>query len=49
MIAENEAFDFALVDDLGWFKKDYSYVDKHVEAVNLPLVDREAVKKLDLK
>jgi phosphomannomutase len=50
MIAENEAFNFALVDDLGWLKKDNSYVNKHVQAVlNLPLVDREAIKKAGFK
>lgn len=44
--AEKDAFDFAEVDDLGTYKEDNSYVEKHIkEVLNLELVDVEAVKK----
>ncbi len=44
-IAENEDFNFAEVDDLGSYKLDDTYIDKHIqEVLNLPLVDAEAVK-----
>ena len=43
-IAENEAFDFAEVDDLGSVTHDDSYLDKHIKAVlDLPLVNVEAI------
>ena len=45
-IAEQEAFDFADVDDLGVITNDDSYLQKHIDAVlNLELVDVEAIQK----
>ncbi len=45
-IAEQEAFDFADVDDLGVISNDDSYLQKHIDAVlNLELVDVEAIQK----
>ncbi len=47
-IAEQEAFDFADVDDLGVITHDDSYLQKHIDAVlNLALVDVEAIRKAD--
>ena len=47
-IAEQEAFDFADVDDLGVITNDDSYLQKHIDAVlNLELVDVEAIQKAD--
>jgi phosphomannomutase len=47
-IAEQEAFDFADVDDLGVITNDHSYLQKHIDAVlNLELVDIEAIKNAD--
>ena len=47
-IAEQEAFDFADVDDLGVISNDDSYLQKHIDAVlNLELVDVEAIKNAD--
>ncbi len=47
-IAEQEAFDFADVDDLGVMTNDDSYLQKHIDAVlNLELVDVEAIKNAD--
>lgn len=44
-IAEAEEFDFAPVTKLGSYKKDESYIQKHIELIlQLPLVDVEAVK-----
>lgn len=44
-IAENEDFNFAEVDDLGSYKSDDTYIDKHIqEVLNLPLVDADAIK-----
>lgn len=49
-IAENEAFNFAEVDDLGDVKEDHSYLEKHIQAVlNLPLVDAKIIKKAQFK
>ncbi len=43
-LAEDEAFDFAEVDDLGSISQDDSYLQKHIDAVlALPLVDKEAI------
>lgn len=43
-LAEDEAFDFAEVDDLGKITQDDSYLQKHIDAVMaLPLVDKEAI------
>jgi phosphomannomutase len=44
-IAENEAFDFAEVDDLGKVTIDDSYLQKHIDAIlALPLVDKKAIE-----
>jgi len=44
-IAENEAFNFAEVDDLGSVMEDDSYLGKHVQLIlDLPLVDRKAIE-----
>jgi phosphomannomutase len=44
-IAENEAFDFAEVDDLGKVTIDDSYLKKHIDAIlALPLVDKKAIE-----
>ena len=44
-IADQEAFNFAEVDDLGKVTTDDSYLQKHVQAIlNLPLVDKAAIK-----
>ncbi|MHB0756316.1 phosphoglucosamine mutase [Polaribacter sp. M15] len=49
-LAENEDFNFAEVDDLGTYKKDNSYLQKHIqEVLNLDLVDVEAIKKANFK
>ncbi len=45
-IAEAEAFTFAEVDQLGSYRKDLSFNQKHIDAVlALPLVDVEAIRK----
>ena len=44
-IAENDAFSFAEVKDLGKISADDTYIDKHIQSVlDLPLVDVEAIK-----
>ncbi|MCO5258547.1 MAG: phosphoglucosamine mutase [Crocinitomicaceae bacterium] len=44
-IAENDAYIFAEVDDLGIVTMDDSYMQKHIDAVlNLPLVDKKAIE-----
>jgi len=49
-IAENNDFNFAEVDDLGAYKLDDSYLEKHIKAVlDLPLVDVEAIKSKNFK
>jgi phosphomannomutase len=49
-IAENEAFEFAEVKDLGKYRKDDTYIAKHIKAVlALPLVDIEAIKAANFK
>lgn len=49
-IANNDAFDFAEVDDLGTYKTDDTYFDKHIKAIlDLPLVDVDAIKKSNFK
>ncbi|MBP6759772.1 MAG: phosphoglucosamine mutase, partial [Flavobacterium sp.] len=49
-IAENDAYQFAEVDDLGNYIERYGYIDKHiVEVLNLKLVDVEAIKKANFK
>lgn len=49
-IAEDEAFDFAEVDDLGKVEINDTYLDKHIQAVlNLPLVDVSAIAQANFK
>ena len=49
-IAETDAYQFADVKTLGSYRKDDSYIEKHVQAVlNLPLVDVEAIKAAKFK
>jgi phosphomannomutase len=49
-IAEDNAFDYAEVDDLGSYKKDDSYIDKHIQSIlDLELVDVEAIKSRNFK
>ncbi len=49
-IAENDAFAFASVDDLGTITENDAYMDIHIdEVLNLPLVDAEAVKAAKFK
>ncbi|WP_152285556.1 phosphoglucosamine mutase [Flavicella marina] len=50
VLADNDAYGYAEVDDLGAYTKDRSYVQKHIDAVlDLNLVDVEAVKKANFK
>ena len=47
-IAENEDFDYASVDNLGREQKNYTYLRRHIDAVQaLKLVDVEAIKNAD--
>lgn len=47
-IAENDAYDFAEVDDLGVISKNDTYLAKHIESIlNLELVNKEAIEKAD--
>lgn len=49
-IAENDAYVFAEVDDLGKYRKKSNYINKHIqEVLNLKLVDVEAIKKANFK
>ncbi len=49
-LAEENAFNYAEVDDLGSYIKDDSYLQKHIEAVmNLPLVDAELIRRSHFK
>ena len=49
-IAEDEAFTFSEVDDLGIITENDAYMDIHIdEVLNLPLVDTEAVAKRKYK
>jgi phosphomannomutase len=49
-IAENEKFNFVLIDKTGTYKKDDSYLQKHIgEVANYDLVDIEAIKKAKFK
>lgn len=49
-IANQEAFDFAEVDDLGKVTEDDTYLDKHIQAVlNLPLVDVSVIAQANFK
>ncbi len=47
-IAAKESFLFAGVDNLGTYRNDDSYLEKHINKIlALPLVDGEAIKKCD--
>lgn len=49
-MAENSSFSYAEVDDLGTYKKDDTYLQKHIDAVlNLPLVDVDLIKSANFK
>ena len=49
-IAENDAYLFAEVDDLGRYKKNQKYIDIHIaEVLKLPLVNIEAIKNANFK
>ncbi|MEI6864707.1 phosphoglucosamine mutase [Flavicella sp.] len=49
-LAENDAYTYAEVDDLGVYTKDKSFIKKHIDAVlALGLVDVAAVKKAKFK
>jgi phosphomannomutase len=49
-IAENDAYVFAEVDDLGKYRKKANYINKHIhEVLNLTLVDIDAIKKANFK
>ncbi|HQZ26388.1 MAG TPA: phosphoglucosamine mutase [Flavobacterium sp.] len=49
-IAEEDAFQFAEVNNLGEYKKKKGYINKHIqEVLNLDLVDVEAIKKANFK
>lgn len=49
-IAEEKAFDYADVDDLGSYTRDDSYLDKHIQSIiDLSLVDVDAIKKRNFK
>lgn len=49
-IAEEEAFDFAEVDDLGEIVRNDSYIDIHIdEVLNLPLVDADIIRAAKFK
>ena len=49
-IADNDAFSFAEVDDLGVYKKKKNYIKKHIKQVlKLDLVDVKAIKKAKFK
>jgi len=49
-IAEDNAFLFADVDDLGGYRKKQGYINKHInEVLKLDFVDVEAIKKANFK
>ncbi|WP_350291845.1 phosphoglucosamine mutase [uncultured Croceitalea sp.] len=49
-LAEKEDFNFAEVDNLGKITKNDSYIDVHIdEILNLPLVDKETIRKVGFK
>ncbi|WP_089376706.1 phosphoglucosamine mutase [Lutibacter flavus] len=49
-IAENDAYIFAEVDDLGRYRKKQGYISKHIkEVLKLNLVDIDAIKKAKFK
>jgi phosphomannomutase len=49
-LAEKENFDFVSIDKLGTYKREDSYMQKHIDAVvNYELVDAAAIKKSKFK
>jgi phosphomannomutase len=49
-IAEKEDFSFAEVDDLGTYKQDDSYLQKHIDSIlALPLVNKLAIENANFK
>ncbi len=49
-LAENEAFSFAEVDELGKITENKTTIDKHIEAIlALPLVDADLIKQANFK
>lgn len=49
-IAEKESYNFAQVDDLGIYRTDDSYLQKHIDSIlNLKLVDAAAIKAANFK
>lgn len=49
-IAENNRYEFADVKKLGSYKKDDTYLDKHIEQIKaLPLVDVQAITQANFK
>lgn len=49
-IAEQDAYSFAAVTELGSYTEDTSLIDYHIEKIlDLPLVDREAIKKYNFR
>ncbi|MCO6499749.1 MAG: phosphoglucosamine mutase [Vicingus serpentipes] len=49
-IAEQSAFNYAEVDDLGVYNQSSAYLEKHIEAIlSLPLVDVNAIKSKNFK
>lgn len=49
-LAENNTFSYADVDDLGAYKKDDTYLQKHIDSVlKLPLVDVRLIKNANFK
>ena len=49
-IAQDEAFDFAQVDELGTIESNATYLEKHIEAIlALPLIDKAAIEAAQFK
>lgn len=49
-IAASDNFDYALVDDLGVYKKKKNYINKHIdEVLKLDLIDVEVIKNANFK
>ncbi len=49
-IVEENAFDYAKVDDLGAYTKDNTYLEKHIQSIlDLELVDVEAIRSKNYK
>lgn len=48
--AESQDFDYATVSNLGMYKQDNSYMQKHITMIlELPLVDKQAIKDRNFK